>query len=153
MMDPLSIIASTAALLGLIDQVVRGVRKLARIKQTSLLLQQLNNELSDLRLIVGKVEDICRQASFRNSDFVFDQEALSRAIDRAKNAILELKKVIEYSLPAPSEKISGRIDRLFRIRKESEIRDGRDRLRDAKWNLSTTIQLGQMYNIQHPRAS
>ena len=152
-MDPLSIIASTAALIGLIDQAVRGVRKLGRLKHVPSLLQQLNNELSDLRLVVGKVEDICRQALIQNSDLISDREVLSRMIDRAKNAILELEKVIEYGLPAPSEGTTVKIDRLFWIRKESEIRDSRDRLRDAKWGLSIAIGLDQMYNIQYPRAS
>jgi hypothetical protein len=96
MMDPLSITASTAALVALIDPVAKGVRKLARLKHAKPLLQQLNNELSDLQLVVAKVEDICRQAVMQNGDLASNQEVLSRAVDRAKDAILELDKVIEY---------------------------------------------------------
>lgn len=128
----------------LTDQVAKGVRKLARIKHAKLLLQQLNNELSDLQLVVAKVEDICRQAVIQNGDLASNQEAISRAIDRAEDAVLELDKVIEYGLLAPSEGTTVKIDRLFWIRKESEIRHKRDRLRDAKWGLSLAIGLDGM---------
>lgn len=143
-MDPLSIIASTITIVGLVDKVVRKVRKIARLKHVVSLLQQLDYELSDLRLVVRKVEDICWQALTQNSDSVSDQEILSKAIDRAKNAILELEKVIEYGLLAPAEGTTIKINRLFWIRKESEVRDSRDRLRDAKWGLSIAIGLDQM---------
>ena len=146
-MDPLSIAASTAALVGLVDQAVRGVQKLARLKHAAPLLQQLNNELSDLRIIVCKVEDICRQGMIQNPGLVSDREILSRAIDQAKNAILELEMVIEYGLLSRSEAPSVKIDTFFWMRKESELRDRRDRLRDAKRNLSIVIGLDQMYNI------
>lgn len=138
MMDPLSIAASTASLVGLIGPVANAVRKLEP------LLQQLNNDLSDLRLLVGKLDHICRQASIQNCDLASDQEVLSRAINRAKDAILELDMMIEYGLLAPSEGSTINIDRLFWIRKESEIRDKRDRLRDARCGLSLAMGLNGM---------
>ena len=147
MMDPLSITASTAALIGLIDPAAKGVRKLVRLNHAGTLLQQLNNELSELRLIAGKIEDCCRQPLIQNCDLASDQEVLLRAIDRAKDAILELEKVIEYGLLTPSKGTTMKVDRLFWILRESEIRDKRDRLRDARDGLSLAMGLNGMYAI------
>lgn len=143
-MDPLSVAASTVTLVGVMDPVIKGVRKLARLKHAEPVLQQLNNELSDFRLVVGKVEDKCRQALIENGDLASDQEVLSRAIDRAKDAILELEQVIVYGLLAPSDGTTIKIDRLFWIRKESEVREKRNRLRDARLGLSLAIGLEGM---------
>ncbi|KAL9115558.1 MAG: hypothetical protein Q9187_007287 [Circinaria calcarea] len=143
-MDPLSISASTAALAGFIGPVAKGVRRLARLKHAKPLPQQLHNKLSDLQFVVGKLDDICRQALIKNCDLAPDREVLSRAIDRTKDAILELDKMIEYGLLAPSEGTTVKIDQLFWILKESEIRDKRDRLRDAKWDPSLAMGLDMM---------
>lgn len=115
------------------------MRKLARYKHATLLLQQLNNELSDLRLIVGKIEDVCQQASNQSSGLVSDKEALSRAIDGGKKTILGLESLITYGLLMPSEGADSKIDRLFWIRKESELRDKVSELRNAKSNISLAI--------------
>ncbi|MCJ1475869.1 Ankyrin-2 [Lambiella insularis] len=69
---------------------------------------------------------------------------LLRAIVRAKDAILELEKVIEYGLLVPSNGPTVKVNRLFWMRKESEIVNKMHRLRDAKSDLSIAVGLYQM---------
>lgn len=145
MADPLSITASIAALLQLVDSVAKGVRKFARYKSASLFLQQLNNELSDLRLVIGRIDDVCLQASNEISASAFNRESLYRAIHGGKKTILGLERVISGGLLMPSDGADSKIDRLFWMRKESELRDMLNDLRFAKLSISLAIGVDIMY--------
>ena len=59
-MDPLSLTASIITIIGVGGQAAKAVKKLASIKGTPEILLALNNELSDLRLIVSAIEDVFR---------------------------------------------------------------------------------------------
>ena len=59
-MDPLSLTASIIAIIGVGGQAAKAVKKLASFKGAPDTLLALNNELSDLRLIVTAIEDVFR---------------------------------------------------------------------------------------------
>ena len=149
-MDPLSITASTAALVGLIEISVNGVRKLVGLKDASPALQQVNNELADLRLIVGKIEDAYRQLLDSGLETPPDQEALSVAINRAKEIILGLEKIIAYDMLKVSGDNSLRVSSTSWVRNESRIKETRDRLRAAKSDISMAMRVNEMY-VDHQR--
>ena len=143
-MDPLSITASIAALIGLTDVAIIGVRKLVGLKKVSLVLQQVNNELADLRLLVGKVENIYRQSSDSGLETGPDQEALSVAIRRAKEIMLDLEKIIAYDLLKLSGDNKLRISRTSWLRNENRIRERRDKVRVAKQDISEAMRVDEM---------
>ena len=57
-MDPLSITASIVAVLGAGGQAARAVKKLSSLKGAPDVVLKLNNELSDLRLLILAVQDV-----------------------------------------------------------------------------------------------
>ena len=59
-MDPLSLTASIIAIIGVGGQAAKAVKRLASIKGAPDTLLALNNEISDLRLIVTAIEDVFR---------------------------------------------------------------------------------------------
>lgn len=62
-MDPLSISASVVALLGAADGVSRGLRKLLKLRGVPDLILALNNELSDLQLLLNEVGTLVKEAT------------------------------------------------------------------------------------------
>ena len=59
-MDPLSLTASIIAIIGVGGQAAKAIKRLASAKGAPDSLLALNNEVSDLRLIVTAIEDIIR---------------------------------------------------------------------------------------------
>ena len=58
MADPLSLIASIIAVIGVGGQVAKAVRKIASLKDAPDAVLALNNEIPDLHLVVLAVEDV-----------------------------------------------------------------------------------------------
>ena len=56
-MDPLSLTASIIAILGVSGQVGGVIRKLASVRGAPDILRALNNEITDLRLVVTSIQD------------------------------------------------------------------------------------------------
>ena len=61
-MDPLSITASALTLLAATKQVAMGLDKLASIKGAPAAVLALNNEVSDLRLVLSEAEPLLQES-------------------------------------------------------------------------------------------
>ena len=57
-MDPLSLTASIIAIVGVGGQAAGAVRKLAALKNAPELILALNNEITDLHLVVSAIQDV-----------------------------------------------------------------------------------------------
>lgn len=143
-MDALSIAASLAALIGVVDNVAKGCRKLLALKHAPQILQQLNDELSDFQFVIATVEDVCREQEALETGRCFSQELLSAAIHRAKDAILDLEKMEAYGLLKTPDHRNPKIDFKFWIRNESKLREMRERLRHAKVDILVAFNADDM---------
>ena len=97
MMDPLSITASIIAILGTGGAVAKGLFKLRSIKDAPTVLLQLNNDVSDLTLLVQAVDQLLRSYRPAMPPSMQDQVVYS-ALERARNVVLQLEELIEYTL-------------------------------------------------------
>ena len=95
-MDPLSLTASIIAILGAGGTISKGLSKIRHLKRAPYIVLQLNNEVTDLHLLICAVDDLYRQT---DQSVLDTQEYVIRsALERAKHAVLELEELIEYVL-------------------------------------------------------
>ena len=95
-MDPLSLTGSIIAILGMTGTVGKGLQKVRQLRKAPETLLQLNNEITDLYLLVRAVDDLYRQHD--DSTSVSQQEVVCAVLERTKSAVLELEMVIAYRL-------------------------------------------------------
>ena len=93
-MDPLSLTASIIAIVGVGGEVAKAVRKLASLKDAPGLILALNNEISDLYLVILAIRDIYQRqrASFSSSpETLTTDNIVISTLTQANDKVLELK--------------------------------------------------------------
>ena len=93
-MDPLSITASVLTLLAAANQVAKGLDKLASIKGAPAAVLALNNEVSDLRLVLCEAEPLLQKHGRTAISPVTGDNSLKLSIDRAKERLMDLESII-----------------------------------------------------------
>ena len=96
-MDPLSLTASIIAILGTGGAIAKGFGKIRETKDAPTVILQLNNDVSDLTLLIRAVDQLLRShllavASPEQEQIVYN------ALERARNVLLDLEKLVEYTL-------------------------------------------------------
>ena len=146
-MDPLSISVSIVALIGAAQQVAAGLNKLASLRGAPAAVLALNNELSDLRLVLSEAEPLLLKhgratAGIRASDTtqtatstVANDTRLKLSIERAKDKLVELELIIQSRLMTRM----GAIDRLGWLKEQDKIRKALEDLRIARLNITAML--------------
>ena len=143
-MDPISISASLVTLLRAVDTVSKSVQRLSALKHAPRVLQRLNSELSDFHLAIAAIEEGCRQQEALRSESYANQGILSAAIRRAKDAILDLEKLIAYSLLKIPNHKDPQIDLKSWSLAQNKVRDMRQRLRYTKLDILIAFNVDEM---------
>ena len=137
MADPLSITASIIAVIGAAEGVSKVFSKIKDVRQAPNDLLALMNEVSDLRAVLGDVE-----RHIQGADRILlppEQAArMSDLIQRAKNCVSELNRLIQRRLVKPS---AGEIKvsrRGWAIAQPTVVRF-RENLRDIRLSLLTQM--------------
>ncbi|MCJ1261129.1 hypothetical protein MMC22_000993 [Lobaria immixta] len=140
-MDPLSITVATLALIGAANQVAVGLNKLASLKGAPAAILALNNEVSDLRLVLQETEPLLlkhKQADgLGQPNFppkMVDATFL-RSMDRAKEKLLDLESVIQNRLMTRM----GAIDKLGWLREQDKVRKAQADLRTVRLNITAAL--------------
>lgn len=140
-MDPLSITAATLALIGAANQVAVGLSKLASLKGAPAAILALNNEVSDLRLVLQEAEPLLlkhKQAT-APSQPTCPQKMVDAtfllSIERAKEKLLDLESVIQNRLMTRL----GAIDRLGWLREQDKVRKAQTDLRTVRLNITAAL--------------
>lgn len=140
-MDPLSITVATLALIGAANQVAVGLNKLASLKGAPAAILALNNEVSDLRLVLQETEPLLlkhKQADgLGQPNFppkMIDATFL-RSMDRAKEKLLDLESVIQNRLMTRM----GAIDKLGWLREQDKVRKAQADLRTVRLNITAAL--------------
>ena len=132
-MDPLSFTTSIIAILGVGGTIAKGLQKLHQMKKAPEILLQLNNEITDLKVVVLAVDELCRQSSDPIS--AVQQEVVYKALQRAKNIVLELELLINHVLTR--ETTSGsEISRLAWLRSLNKLKEMKMRIRLGRNDLN-----------------
>lgn len=140
-MDPLSITVATLALIGAANQVAVGLNKLASLKGAPAAILALNNEVSDLRLVLQETEPLLlkhnQAAGSDQPNFppkMIDATFL-RSMDRAKEKLLDLESVIQNRLMTRM----GAIDKLGWLREQDKVRKAQVDLRTVRLNITAAL--------------
>ena len=141
-MDPLSITASSIAVLGAVTSTSKGIGKLVSLRTAAVELQALSNEAEAFRSLLVIVQSSLRH--IQGSDIYQEHgEALCNLLSNAKEAALELQCKIEYELKRGVEIDQNGLPKVSRtawLRSSGEIEKLRQRINNARTNLSTGLQ-------------
>ena len=152
MADPLSITASIIAILGAAEGVTKAITSFKHIQNAPTKLLALLNEVADLTVVLRSVQTFVRDQNSQNLSIPRDQlKQLSNIVDRAKDEILRLENLIEYSLVKPnSTPESIQISSQEWLKAKPKILKFQQSLRDIRLNITTHMTLINSYVLQHP---
>ena len=109
MADPLSLVASIVAVVGVGGQVAKAVKKLASLKGAPDIILALNNEITDLHLVVLAIEDVFQKHCSSGVPFpgnragdIHVDAAVTKALQFAKDKTVELETLYQQIAPALS---------------------------------------------------
>ena len=139
MADPLSVTASIIAVLGAAEGVSKTLAKIRNLRHAPEELLALINEVSDLRIILGDVQNYVRD----NAGFPALQDTLqhlSVLLNRGKEKLLQLDELVQYRLTKP-ESVTDQIkvSRREWARAKTTIDTFRQDLRDIRLNIITQM--------------
>lgn len=143
-MDPLSVTAAIIAIVGAGGTVGRGIRKLVALRNAPDSLLQLNNEVTELQLIVQTVDINSFDNSVDDSAAAAQYQLIQNALGRVKTVVLELEKLIEYSLTKITDR-GPKIDKVAWLGAEKKIIKLKEKIRIAKTDLATASSIGSLY--------
>ena len=153
MADPLSITASIIAVVGAAEGVTKTLAKIRNIRNAPEELLALINEVSDLRIVFGDVQNYIQstERSQTTSRLATTNEVLQHMailINRAKYKLLELDQLIQYRLMKP-ESISNhiKVSRREWTRAKTTIESFRQALRDIRLNIVTQMVIINSYAL------
>ena len=124
-MDPLSLTVSILTLLGAGGSIAGAFEKLRSLRQAPEALHALNNEISDLHLIVLETNTLLQEhqdiASInrRTQDFAAN---LKPILDRAREKLLELESLIVYRLTTPGPSNEPNINKSAWMRERKRMK-------------------------------
>ena len=135
-MDPISLTASIIAILGAGGTIARGLGKIRRLKNAPDVLLQLNNEVTDIHLLIQSVEELSQQWTHQPSTSNRQRDMVCIALSRAKDSVLELEKLIAYTLTEETN-TGAEVDRSAWVRNLDRIKETKNSIRAAREDLNT----------------
>lgn len=140
-MDPLSITVSIVALIGAAQQVAVGLNKLASLRGAPAAVLALNNELSDLRLVLSEAEPLLLKhgrataASQTVTSTVAKDTRLKLSVEGAKDKLVELESIIQNRLLTRL----GAIDKMGWLKEQDKIRKALEDIRVVRLNITAML--------------
>lgn len=140
-MDPLSIAASIVALIGATQSVAVGLNKLASLRGVPAAILALNNELSDLRLVLSEAEPILLKHGRVAVDIngatpsPIEDGVLKLSFERAKQRLAELESVLQNRLLTRM----GAMDRIGWLMEQDKVRKASEDLRTVRLNITAML--------------
>ncbi|RYP71212.1 hypothetical protein DL769_004732 [Monosporascus sp. CRB-8-3] len=135
-MDPLSITASVIAVVGAAQKCAQGIAMLREFQEAPEQLAALNNEVSDLELVLSHASSIGQQPSDDQHSSLL---ALSTQVERAGKQLHALRTLIEQHLVRHGKKGNTKVTRIGWIRERNRIAQMQRELRSTRLNISTAL--------------
>ncbi|KAL3419618.1 b-cell lymphoma 3-encoded protein [Phlyctema vagabunda] len=138
-MDPLSVTASIVALIGAGNQIAVGMNKLASLRGAPASILALNNELSDLRLILSEAEVLLVEHGTRDmprKDVLVATKTFLPSFQLAWNRLQDLE-----SIKGRLTNRSGGINRLAWLWEQDAINKAQKGLRAARIDILAVLGL------------
>lgn len=143
-MDPLSIATGILTLLGAGKAIWKGLHRCLALRNAPVILMQLNNVVSDFKVVISSVANICRQHDPATGS---TNEALFRALEKSRDVVLELDSFIEYDLTKVGSGASSKVNKSAWMRAERKIQDFKRRFSEVKVDLTVGLNIDDRYII------
>ena len=145
-MDPLSVTASIITVLGAGGTIATTLEKTRSIRQAPEIILSLNNEISDLRLIVHETQQLLREDQNRDpigSETRAFTDQVTPILIRGRDKLLELESLIEYSLTSTSTNTKNRpkVRKVAWVWKQQKVQSIKDDIRSLRLNLAAIVGL------------
>lgn len=134
-MDPLSITASVLTLLTAANKVAKGLDKLASIKGVPAAVLALNNELSDLRLVLTEAEPLLQKHAHTAVPPTTGNRTLQLSINKAKGRLADLESIVGNRLM----RRMGTRDRMGWLYEQDRVQKALTDVRTAKENVTAML--------------
>lgn len=142
-MDPLSVTAGILAVLGAGGKVGTACQKIIALRHAPYALIALNNEVTDLHIVVKDVNDILRLHSQTSETDALP--SVTSALKRTTATLLRLETLIAYELTTPSGDNESRLDRSVWLQAESRVQKLKDDIRADRVALASALGLLASY--------
>ena len=126
-MDPLSIIASIIAILQAGGTVGGGLKRLISLRNAPAVLLQLNNDVTDLQLLIHTVAKLPRS--------LLEGELISAALKKVTDVTTELEGLIQHLTKVATNSSVVRVASRKYLLAENKILESRSRIADARLSL------------------
>ncbi|KAL9116731.1 MAG: hypothetical protein Q9187_006741 [Circinaria calcarea] len=148
-MDPLSITASIITIIGVGGQAAKAVRKLASLKGAPDLVLALNNEISDLHLVVLAIQDVFQRQ--QTSGLLFPgswpgeanvNASVTKSLRDANEKVVELEALhnrLITSASGPSG--SATLNRTAWLREQKRVKKMQEDLRSVRLKLTAALSI------------
>ena len=138
--------ASIIAVLGAGGTIVNTLEKAKLIRQAPEIILALNNEISDLRLIVHYTQRLLRDNQARDpiaSETRTFADEVTPVLIRGRDKLLELETLIEYNLTAPYTNSNKRLKvrKIAWVRNQQKVQTIKEDIRSLRMNLAAIIGL------------
>ena len=150
-MDPLSIIASTIAIIGAGGQAAKAIRKLASLKGAPDLILALNNEINDLHLVVVAIQDVFERQQTSGVPFPGNRAgeinvdtSITKSLTQAKDKVLELEalyKRLNISIPGSSAEFK----KIAWLREQKRVKKMHEDLKSVRLKLAGALGILNSY--------
>ena len=141
-MDPLSISVAILTILGS-GGIVASALKQVTSKNAPDALLALNNELSDLHLIVLEISQLLQELHESTLLHLRTERLLTSLgpmLGRAKEKLLELESLIQYKLTTPGGPSGeAKLNRLAWVREQNTVLDIREEIRSTRLSLTAMV--------------
>lgn len=141
-MDPLSISAAIVTLMGAANHVAIGLNKLSSLKGASAAILQLNDEVSDLHLILQETEPLLLRHKQAASPGLatkvtasVDEPLLLLSMERARNNLTDVESLIQNRLMNRM----GAIDKLGWLMDQDKVRQAKENIRRTKLDITAAL--------------
>ena len=150
-MDPLSLTASIIAIIGVGGQVANTVRRLSTLSKASDLMMTLNNEMSDLFLVVITIQDVFhRQQNKRTTlsairgEEIYVDSVIIRSLEQANKVVVELKELHDRLFFSPTGGLNT-TNKVRWLREQGKVKQIQKDLRSVRLNLSAALGIFNSY--------
>ena len=141
----MSLTASILAILGAGGTIAKGMGRIRRLAHAPEVLLQLNNEVTDMHLLISSVDEVAWWWIRHVSTSESQQELVSVTLSQAKDSVLELEKLVAYILTKETS-TGNKVDLSAWVRNVDRIKDAKDSIRRARENLNVVwIKLDHEY--------
>ena len=141
-MDPLSLTSTLITLIGAGGSTVHGIQRLISLRRAPYALLALNNEISDLQLVILETHDLlleCENSRHSRDISQAFTACLGPILNRAREKLLELDMLIQYRLTIQETGSEARLNRTGWLREQRNIRRIQEEIRSTKLNLVAAI--------------